>query len=117
MKAVAIVSGGMDSVTLAYYLAGQGRALHLLAFDYGQRHRRELDYARRTADDLGAAFDVVNLSGIGALLKGSALTDLSVAVPDGHYAAPAMAVTVVPNRNAIMLSVAVGVAVAEVRMQ
>ncbi len=113
MKAVAIVSGGMDSVTLAYHLADAGHALHLLAFDYGQRHRRELDCARWHAGHLGAAFDVVDMAGVGALLKGSALTDASVAVPDGRYASPNMAVTVVPNRNAIMLSVAVGVAVAE----
>lgn len=111
-KAVAVVSGGMDSVTLAYLLASEGYNLHLLAFDYGQRHKRELEYARLCAEKLGADFDVVDIRGVGRLLSGSALTD-DVEVPHGHYAAENMAVTVVPNRNAIMLSIAYGVAVSE----
>lgn len=111
-KAVAIVSGGMDSVTLAYLLKSQGYDLHLLAFNYGQRHKKELGFAQLAAERLGAAFDVVDLSSVGSLLKGSALTD-AIDVPEGHYAAPSMALTVVPNRNAIMLAIAYGVAVAE----
>lgn len=111
-KAVAIVSGGMDSVTLAYLLCSEGYDLHLLSVDYGQRHRKELEYARSCAGRLGAIFHIADLSGVGKLLKGSALTD-DIPVPHGHYAAENMAVTVVPNRNAIMLSVAYGVAVAE----
>lgn len=110
-KAVAIVSGGMDSVTLAYLLDSEGYELHLLAIDYGQRHVKEIGYARRCAERLGASFDVADISGVGRLLGGSALTD-DVEVPHGHYAAENMAVTVVPNRNAIMLSIAYGVAVA-----
>ena len=111
-KAVAIVSGGMDSVTLAYLLRSEGYDLHLLSVDYGQRHRKELEYARSCAGRLGAIFHIADLSSVGGLLKGSALTD-DIPVPHGHYAAENMAVTVVPNRNAIMLSVAYGVAVAE----
>jgi 7-cyano-7-deazaguanine synthase len=102
----------LDSVTLAYWLRSQGHDLHLLAFDYGQRHVKEVGYARSCAQALEVDFDVVDLHGLGRLLKGSALTD-DVPVPHGHYAAPSMAVTVVPNRNAIMLSIAYGVAVAE----
>jgi 7-cyano-7-deazaguanine synthase len=111
-KAVSIVSGGMDSVTLAYLLSAEDYRLHLLSIDYGQRHVKELSYAQLCAERLGATFDIVNLCDFGKLLKGSALTD-DIEVPHGHYAAPNMAVTVVPNRNAIMLSVAYGVAVAE----
>ena len=110
-KAVAIVSGGMDSVTLAYLLDSEGYDLHLLSINYGQRHNKEISYAERCAERLGAAFDVADISGIGRLLSGSALTD-DLDVPHGHYAAENMAVTVVPNRNAIMLSIAYGVAVA-----
>lgn len=102
----------MDSVTLAYLLASEGFFLHLLSIDYGQRHLKELEYARLCAERLDAEFDVADISGVGKLLKGSALTD-DVPVPHGHYAAPNMAITVVPNRNAIMLAIAYGVAVAE----
>ncbi len=111
-KAIAIVSGGLDSVTLAYLLHAEGYKLHVLSFDYGQRHRKELAYAERCAKRLGAAFDIVDLSSLNRFLKGSALTD-TIPIPDGHYAAPTMAITVVPNRNAMMLSVAYAVAVAE----
>lgn len=103
-RAIAIVSGGMDSVTLAYLLDSEGYDLHLLSIDYGQRHAKEIGYARRCAERLGASFDIADIPGIGRLLGGSALTD-AIEVPHGHYAAENMAVTVVPNRNAIMLSI------------
>jgi len=109
MKAVAIVSGGMDSVTLAHWLKAQGHDLYLVSFDYGQRHRRELECAKHQAQLLGAEHTVIDISGIRPLLKGSALTD-EVAVPHGHYAEESMRLTVVPNRNAIMLSIAWGLA-------
>lgn len=111
-KAIAIVSGGLDSVTLAHLLHSQKHDLHLLSFDYGQRHKRELDFARDCAAHLNAEHSVVDLSSLKLLLKGSALTD-DIAVPHGHYAAPAMSITVVPNRNAIFLAVAYGAAVAD----
>lgn len=109
---LAIVSGGMDSVTLAYYLVDLGHQPDLLTFDYGQRHRREIEYAERCAEALGLRHDIIDLSDIGQLLVGSSLTDPSVDVPEGHYAAPNMVLTVVPNRNAMMLSVAFAVAAA-----
>jgi 7-cyano-7-deazaguanine synthase len=112
MKAVVLVSGGMDSVTLAHLLASQGHDLHLLSFRYGQRHLKELEFAARCARRLAARHDVIDLTSAGQLLKGSALTD-GIDVPDGHYAEDNMKITVVPNRNAIMLSIAFGVAVAE----
>lgn len=111
-RAIAIVSGGLDSVTLAYLLHAEGYNLHLVSFDYGQRHKKELAFAERCANRLSAAFDVIDLSGVTRFLKGSALTD-EIPVPDGHYAAHTMAITVVPNRNAMMLSMAYAVAVAE----
>ena len=111
-RAIAVVSGGLDSVTLAYWLRAQGYALHLLGFDYGQRHKRELAGARMCADDLSAELSVVDLSGLKPLLKGSALTD-DIAMPHGHYAAPSMSATIVPNRNAIFLSIAYAAAIAE----
>jgi 7-cyano-7-deazaguanine synthase len=101
----------MDSTVLAYLLHHNGAALTLLSFDYGQRHRTELGYARRTAQKLAAEHHVVDLTGILPLLSGSALTDAAVDVPDGHYTDTSMRATVVPNRNAIMLDVAVARAI------
>ncbi len=109
---VATVSGGLDSVTLAHTLAAEGHALVCLSFDYGQRHAKEVDFARACAARLGADHHLVDLRSVGSVLSGSALTDPAVDVPQGHYTDASMAVTVVPNRNAIMLAVAVGVAVA-----
>jgi 7-cyano-7-deazaguanine synthase len=93
-RAVAIVGGGMDSVTLAYLLDSEEYELHILSVDYGQRHKKEISYARRCAEQLGATFDIANMSQVGRLLSGSALAD-DVEVPHGHYAAENMAVTVV----------------------
>jgi 7-cyano-7-deazaguanine synthase len=106
---VAVVSGGMDSVTLAYAAAHENRLDRMVSFDYGQRHRKELAFAALHAKRLGVPHHVVDLTPITAHLKGSALTD-DVAVPDGHYTETSMRATVVPNRNAIMLAIAYGIA-------
>ena len=110
---VTVVSGGLDSAVLAHELRADGWALRLLSFDYGQRHAKELDHARKLAVALGAPHGVVDLRSTGVLLAGSALTDAGVAVPEGHYTDESMRATVVANRNAIFVQIAVGVAVAE----
>ncbi len=111
MKGVAIVSGGMDSVTMAYFLTRiKNHDLHLITFDYGQKHSKEIHYARKCAEALDFPHAVVKMPIFG---KGSALTDGKVDVPEGHYAAPNMAATVVPNRNAIFLSLAYSLAISE----
>ena len=112
MKIVSIISGGLDSVTMLYLLAKEKHSVHSLSFDYGQRHKKELDYARTASYDTGGLWDKVDLSTLTKLIGGSALTD-DIEVPDGHYAEDSMKITVVPNRNAIMLAIAYGVAVAE----
>lgn len=118
-----IFSGGLDSTTLVYDLVNKGHEPHLLSFNYGQRHARELEYATTTAFKLGLRHDVVDLTGITHLISNSALTspkwhntqgvmpEREIEVPEGHYAEDTMKATVVPNRNMIMLSIAAGVAV------
>jgi 7-cyano-7-deazaguanine synthase len=112
MKIVAVVSGGLDSSVMAYQLRDQGHHLHSLSFDYGQRHRKELDCARGLAADLGVPWELVDLqaAGVTRFLGGSALTDSAVEVPEGHYADESMRATVVPNRNAMMLAIACALA-------
>lgn len=112
MKGIAVVSGGMDSVTLAYKLRSEGHDTHLLSFDYGQKHKKELLYAEECADVLGFPITQITLP-IEKLVRGSSLTDNSVEVPHGHYEAESMKATVVPNRNAIFLSLAYALAVSE----
>ena len=112
MDTIVICSGGLDSVTLAHKTAAERRLAGLLSFDYGQRHVKELESAAACARRLGVPHRVVDLRGVGAALSGSALTD-DVDVPDGHYAEDTMKITIVPNRNAIMLAVAFGMAAAQ----
>lgn len=116
---VAIVSGGLDSTVLVYDMLNAGLIPHMLSFNYGQRHKKELTFAKKTATKLGLRHDIVDLSGLTKLISNSALTsdhkhaegnDI-IEVPDGHYAEDNMKATVVPNRNMIMLSIAAGVAV------
>lgn len=111
MNVIAIVSGGMDSVTLAHKLKADGHRLRLLTVDYGQRHRKEIAFASACADRLGVEHRVIDASGLVPVLKGSSLTDPGVPVPDGHYAEESMKATVVPNRNMILLSIAAAWAV------
>ena len=85
MKTIVICSGGLDSVSLAHRIAAEHELLALLSFDYGQRHRKELDYAGACAARLGVPHHIIDIRTIGAHLTGSALTD-DVEVPDGHYA-------------------------------
>ena len=111
MKAVVLLSGGLDSATTLAIARSEGHDCHCLSIDYGQRHRAELDAAARVARALGAASHKIVRIDLGSI-GGSALTDTSIAVPvDGLQ--PGIPVTYVPARNTIMLAVAL--AEAEVR--
>ena len=111
MKTIVICSGGLDSVSLAHKVAVEHTLLGLLSFDYGQRHRKEVTFAAACGKRLQVPHQTIDIRDIGRSLSGSALTD-DLAVPDGHYAEETMRITVVPNRNAIMLAIAFGVAAA-----
>lgn len=116
MKAVCIISGGMDSTTLLHQLAKQpGRDFELfaLSINYGQRHVKELACAAIQCAELGVRHKIVDATVLLSLLGGSSLTDDSVAVPEGHYAADNMKATVVPNRNMILLALAAGFGISQ----
>lgn len=111
--AVAVISGGMDSSVLGHLVKNQwAEHVHGIGFNYGQRHVKELKFANLMVEDgILDSYTVVDLSSLQTILGASVLTDHSREVPDGHYAEDNMRQTVVPNRNMIMLSVAVGYAV------
>jgi 7-cyano-7-deazaguanine synthase len=104
-RAVILLSGGLDSATVVAMARADGYSCYTMSFDYGQRHRAELDAAARVARDLGAVEHKViglNLDGIG----GSALTDSSIDVPQAP--SEGIPVTYVPARNTVFLSLALG---------
>jgi 7-cyano-7-deazaguanine synthase len=106
-KTVVLLSGGMDSATLLWHFLSKGDHVKALAVDYGQRHRKELDFAARLAKAADVEFRIADLSAIRGLLAGSSQTSDEIDVPEGHYADPSMKKTLVPNRNMLMLSVAI----------
>ena len=110
-KTVTIHSGGMDSTVLLYQLLNAGDDVLALSIDYGQRHKKELEFARSLCKDLGVEHRIADLTSLTPLLAGSSLTSPEIEVPEGHYAEDNMKATVVPNRNMILLSVATGWAI------
>ncbi len=104
-KAVILLSGGLDSATVIAMAKAEGYACYSMSFDYGQRHRAELQAAERVARQLGVVEHKViglNLNGIG----GSALTDSSIAVPESPT--EGIPATYVPARNTVFLALALG---------
>lgn len=104
-KAVILLSGGLDSATVAAMAIADGYDCYSMSFDYGQRHRVELQAAERVARQVGIIEHKVvglNLNGIG----GSALTDSSIAVPE--CASEGIPITYVPARNTVFLALALG---------
>jgi 7-cyano-7-deazaguanine synthase len=134
-RVVVIMSGGLDSTTLLYDLLEGGFSPFCLSFNYGQRHSKEIQYAKNTCRKLGVEHRTLNLavSGLTELIATSALTAYErteeaiaealpkmsgteqavIQVPEGHYAEENMKATVVPNRNMIMLSMGAAVAVSQ----
>ena len=105
--AVVLLSGGLDSATTLAVAIDRGFACHALSFDYGQRHRFELDAARKVAAAMGVADHRIvrlDLSGEGGFGR-SALTD-EIAVPKDRPASGEIPITYVPARNTIFLSIA-----------
>jgi 7-cyano-7-deazaguanine synthase len=113
MRVVVVYSGGLDSTVLLYHLRQEGHAIRALSVDYGQRHRRELDAATEIAAALGVEHRIVDLRTVGTLLGGSALTAPTIAVPREEYARKNMETTTVPNRNMLLLALAIAWAAQE----
>jgi 7-cyano-7-deazaguanine synthase len=110
MNVVVLCSGGMDSVTALYWAQKRKTVAAVVTFDYGAKHNhREIPFAAEHARRLGCPHHVIALDFISRLFS-SALLRSGGEIPEGHYEASTMVQTVVPFRNAIMLSIATGVA-------
>lgn len=107
-QAILLLSGGLDSTTVAGLLRREGRVIHALSFAYGQRHQNELDYAHAVAQEFQVASHrilSIDLGGLG----GSALTDSSLQVPESGVE-EGIPITYVPARNTVFLSYALALA-------
>ena len=104
-KAVILVSGGLDSTTVTAMAMKQGYDCYTLSFDYGQRHRSELEAAQRVSELMTVHQHKVVKLDLGSI-GGSALTDSAIAVPEEETAG--IPVTYVPARNTVFLSIALG---------
>jgi len=111
-EAVIILSGGLDSTVLTYYLKDKGYNLSAISFNYGQKHVKELECALKTVIKLHLPYyEVIDISTPMKQLKGSsALLNPEIKMPQEHYTHSNQKQTVVPNRNMIMLSFAIGYA-------
>jgi 7-cyano-7-deazaguanine synthase len=113
-QAVLSLSGGMDSSTLLLHLLANGYEVTALSFDYGQKHRVELERAQSLVDYLNdkgqnIKYGMVKLDGLAPMLN-STLVEGGDEVPEGHYEQENMKETVVPNRNKIFSSIIQAVA-------
>jgi 7-cyano-7-deazaguanine synthase len=104
-KAVVLVSGGLDSSTVLALALQQGYRCYTLSFDYGQRHRSELEAAKRVSELMKVEEHKIVRLDLGTI-GGSALTDITIDVPEQETAG--IPVTYVPARNTVFLSIALG---------
>ena len=104
-KAVVLVSGGLDSSTVLALALQQGYRCYTLSFDYGQRHRSELEAAKRVSELMKVEEHKIVRLDLGTI-GGSALTDTAIDVPEQETAG--IPVTYVPARNTVFLSIALG---------
>ena len=110
MRAVIILSGGMDSATLLAKMLHEGNAIQTLTFNYGSKHNKaEIEYAKKLAHYYQVPNQVIGLPFINELFK-SDLLKSGGEIPEGHYTDESQRCTVIPFRNGIMLSIAVGYA-------
>jgi len=109
-KIIVVYSGGLDSFTLLNEAMQLAYDVSTISFDYGQKHKKELDFVKKFCTQESIDHKIIDVSSIKGLFSGSSLTD-NLDIPKGHYEDESMQSTVVPNRNMIMISLALGYAV------
>ncbi len=106
-KGIIIFSGGMDSTTLLLQIKKQGYEVYGLSFFYGQRHKKELEFAKYWGESLCKIWKLIDISFMQEIADQSSLLNSEIAMPHDHYTDKNQRITVVPNRNMLMLSIAV----------
>ncbi|AYA62604.1 7-cyano-7-deazaguanine synthase QueC [Alteromonas sp. RKMC-009] len=110
-KVVVVYSGGMDSFTVLHKALSAGHEVYALSFNYGQKHSKELICAQEVTEEHSTPHKILDIQSISSLFTNSSLVSDQIDIPEGHYEADNMKSTVVPNRNMILLSLAIGYAV------
>ena len=110
MKALVVLSGGLDSTTALYWAKKKYGNVETITFNYGSKHNEiEISYAKKTCEKIGVKNTVINLDFINKHFK-SDLLKSGGDIPEGYYTAENMKSTVVPFRNGIMLAISAGFA-------
>jgi 7-cyano-7-deazaguanine synthase len=107
MKTIVVFSGGLDSTTLLYHMRSVAADVKALTVNYNQRHVKEIEYAKNMCDSLGVEHRIIDIPGLQGVLGGNALTNTQADIPEGEYQDQTIKITTVPNRNMILLSVAI----------
>lgn len=119
VKALLVLSGGMDSTTLLYKLLSEGKEVSCLTFNYGQKHIKEIDNIPniliKAEEDFNLEegnihHEVIDITSISSLIAGKSGLMSEGDIPECHYTSESAKKTVVPGRNLIMLSIAAGIA-------
>lgn len=112
-KTVCVFSGGADSTTLLHYIKHLNvyDDIYAITYFYGQRHSKEIECAKYQSQIVGVKeHKIIDISFLGQMLEGSALTDLSIKVPGAESIGDPQPASYVFNRNMILLSIAIGYA-------
>lgn len=113
-KSIVVLSGGLDSTCALYRTLHESgfksQNIKAISFNYGQKHKRELEKAKETCEKLDINHKIIDITCLKEILDNSSLVGTDE-IPEGHYAEKSMKSTVVPNRNMIMASIAIAYAI------
>lgn len=111
-KITLIYSGGSDSFTLLHHALDQGIEVECISFSYGQKHIKEIDFAKENCKRLGLSHTLIDIGYPESIFGSSSLIDEATDIPHGSYKEESMKSTIVPNRNMIFISYAIAYSIA-----
>ena len=111
-KITLIYSGGSDSYTLLHHALSQGMSVDCITFSYGQKHIKEINFAKDNCRELGLEHTLIDIGDPLSIFGSSSLVDKDNKIPHGSYKEESMKSTIVPNRNMIFMSYAIAYSIA-----